>query len=167
MKTFRLIGMALIGILFSVSFTSCGGDDAEMFTTYNSNAKGVEITIRGTDYEEENWYYFINNDYLLLTNDSPTINGDSRGDGFWDFYVKYGNPYKRFTMEVIYDYLSDSYGVPTDEHTDLSTFEYTPEAQTFVDCMKSKLSKYDYIVCYEGFPLSVALFNRTSNENFK
>lgn len=85
MKTFRLIGMALIGILFSVSFTSCGGDDAEMFATYNSNAKGVEITIRGTDYEEENWYYFINNDYLLLTNDSPTINGDSRGDGFWDF----------------------------------------------------------------------------------
>lgn len=33
MKAFRLIGMALIGILFSVSFTSCGGDDVEMFAT--------------------------------------------------------------------------------------------------------------------------------------
>lgn len=60
MRTFRLLGMALIAILVSVNFASCGSDDDE-----ENNAYGVIITLRPTN----KWHVTPSEDHAFWINE--------------------------------------------------------------------------------------------------
>lgn len=56
MKTLRFLGMALIAVLVSVSFSACGDSDDE-----EDNGGGLQTTIEGTWYlKTEIWYAWSN-----------------------------------------------------------------------------------------------------------
>ena len=56
MKTIRFIGVALLTVLMSVSFSACGGSDDE-----EDNGGGEQTTIEGTWYlKAEVWYAWKN-----------------------------------------------------------------------------------------------------------
>lgn len=71
MKTFRLIGMAIIAILFSVSFAACSSDDDE----------------DGTNSIEGEWYLKSEKWYENYSDGTPNLNNIS----FEDFYGDYSD----------------------------------------------------------------------------
>ena len=69
MKTFRLVGAALLAVLMCVSFTSCSSDDEDVITnedgTISNGKKLVEVKYSHGDYSEVTTFSYDNNGHLI------------------------------------------------------------------------------------------------------
>ncbi len=69
MKTFRLVGAALLAVLMCVSFTSCSSDDDNTITnedgTISNGKKLVEVKYSHGDYSDVTTFSYDNNGHLI------------------------------------------------------------------------------------------------------
>ena len=83
MKNIRLVGMALLALFMSVSFSACGGSDDDD----NNGGGGSSASIEGTWYlKSEKWF----TDESRTTVSSETTYGDYANERVWTF-KKSGN----------------------------------------------------------------------------
>lgn len=83
MKNIRLVGMALLALFMSVSFSACGGSDDDD----NNGGGGSSASIEGTWYlKSEKWF----TDESMKTVSSETTYGDYANERVWTF-KKSGN----------------------------------------------------------------------------
>ena len=83
MKNIRLVGMALLALFMSVSFSACGGSDDDD----NNGGGDISASIEGTWYlKSEKWF----TDESWTTVSSETTYGDYANERVWTF-KKSGN----------------------------------------------------------------------------
>ena len=84
MKNIRLVGMALLALFMSVSFSACGGSDDD---DNNGGGGDTSASIEGTWYlKSEKWF----TDESMKTVSSETTYGDYANERVWTF-KKSGN----------------------------------------------------------------------------
>ena len=84
MKNIRLVGMALLALFMSVSFSACGGSDDD---DNNGGGGDTSSSIEGTWYlKSEKWF----TDESMKTVSSETTYGDYANERVWTF-KKSGN----------------------------------------------------------------------------
>ena len=99
MKNIRLVGMALLALFMSVSFSACGGSDDDD----NNGGGGSSASIEGTWYlKSEKW--FTDESWTKVS--SETTYGDYANERVWTF-KKSGN-------DLI---LTEEFPEKTNEHT--------------------------------------------------
>ena len=73
MKTFRLIGMALLAVVMCVNFTSCSDDDDNA----NSAIQGTQEYTSSTDEGLNSGYFTFKSDGSLIWNDGEDITSNN------------------------------------------------------------------------------------------
>ena len=152
MKTIRFLGMALIAVLVSVSFSACGGSDDDN-EEVPANAQGVILSKSGKAYNAYAWI----NDYVVIgfsEKESVDIKNDR---GFRRPDSPY-YPYYPFTMSKVYELYNAYYGWGIDEsnYNDyISDFE--------IQYLKNHINTYKYVTLSSG---CICLFNRISSVNY-
>lgn len=77
MRTFRLIGMAIIAILISVNFTACSGDDENSNPTV-AQLKGTWFNGDNEDYP----YLIIEEGYFYFSESTSIVTSGNKGEKY-------------------------------------------------------------------------------------
>ena len=137
-----------------ILLVSCGSDKGrdDLIDNLEANAKGY-LVIGGESVVLDELYFWIN-DYVILRYMDVPITCQANLD--------LSKPYHPFnSMDIIYSFLSDEYGMEINENTDFSKLNPNPEA--LVKKMKNLKSQYKYIAIDYGY---IYIFNRTSSKNY-
>ncbi|MBQ9533671.1 MAG: hypothetical protein IJR71_06930 [Prevotella sp.] len=147
MKTLRFLGMALIAVLVSVSFSACGSDDDESNTKVPPNAKGVSLWAH--DYASEEYLWINEHVVINATSYNEAVDLNEMG--------RVNVPYYPFTMEIVYEFYSSLAGIEINE----SNFgNYASDFE--IKYLKEHRNSYKYVY-FDG---SINLFNRISSVNY-
>ena len=105
MKTLRFIGMALLAVVLSVSFSSCSDDDDDDGSSYSVNdVTGVWQCVSQTG--DENEYKFIDGDHIKFFSDDyvgeedvPEVTGKNCYINWIDGQARQGS--QKYTLEEL------------------------------------------------------------------
>lgn len=154
MKALRCFFVFFVFALGAVGLSSCGEDDNEL----TRNAKGILLWSyeENGDVETSPLSLWINESSILFSMDADIIEVD------WSLinekeYIRY----YPLTMNWVYDFINDTYGVNISSSTPYN--EMPDHILNLIDKVKSLNSEYTYVASYYG---TLLLMRRLNSDNY-